>query len=51
MCIFIITFTVIFPILPSLSKKLIHYRKIKYINIPLFFSELVLILVYLTISP
>ena len=48
---FIITFTVILPLLPSLSKKLIHHRKIKYINIPLFSSELVSILVSLPISP
>ena len=48
---FIITFTVILPLLPSLSKKLIHYRKIKSINIPLFSSELVSILVSLPISP
>ena len=48
---FIITFTVILPLLPSLSKKLIHYRKIKSINIPLFSSELVSILVSLLISP
>ena len=48
---FIITFTVILPLLPSLSKKLIHYIKIKSINIPLFSSELVYILVSLRISP
>ena len=48
---FIITFTVILHLLPSLSKKLIHYRKIKSINIPLFSSELVSILVSLPISP
>ena len=48
---FIITFTVILPLLPSLSKKLIHYIKIKSINIPLFSSEHVLILVSLPISP
>ena len=48
---FIITFTVILPMLPSLSKKLIHYRKIKSINIPLFSSELVSILISLPISP
>ena len=49
---FIITFTVILRLLPStLSKKLNHYRKIKSINIPLFSSELVSILVTLPISP
>ena len=45
---FIITFTVI-PLLPFLSKKLIHYRIIKSINIILFFSELVSILISLPI--
>ena len=48
---FIITFTVILPLLPSLCKNLIHYRKIKSINIPLFSSELVSILVSIPMSP
>ena len=48
---FIITCTVILPLLPSLSKKLIHYRKIKSINIPLCSSELVSIRISLPISP
>ena len=47
---FIITFAVILPLLPYLSKKIIHYRKIKSINIPLFSSELVSILLSLPIS-
>ena len=48
---FIITFTIIFHLLPYLSNKSIRYIKIKYINILLFSSEVVSILVSLPISP
>ena len=48
---FIITFTVILHLITSLFNKLIHYRNIKSINFPLFSSELVSIIISLTISP